>query len=459
MEAVQADVIARYHALVGNEVYFLSGTDDNALKNVLKAEEEGEPVRSYVDRHAQLFSDLLKDLSVSNNDFIRTSADSRHARGAQKLWKAFKPEDITKKSYSGLYCVGCEEFKTDKDLVNGECPEHPGRKLEEVAEENYFFKLGNYQDRLIQAIETDTVRIIPTSRKNEVLSFLRGGLEDISISRSRARARDWGVPVPGDEGQVMYVWVDALSNYINALGYADEGDAYQKFWAAEESVRIHAIGKGITRFHAIYWPAFLLSAGVPLPTHLFVHGYVISGGQKMSKTLGNVISPTDFIKEYGADALRYFIVREMPVFEDSDFTKERFHEAYTGNLANGLGNLVARVMKLAETHLEMPIDRPGADDFPKEYTDSMDRYDINGAAHFVWGKIQSLDKTITDTKPFAVVKENPTEGKKLISEAVTELYKIAQILNPLLPTASEIIKRAILENKMPPSLFPRKEIV
>ncbi len=455
MEAVQADIIARYRRLMGDEVFFLSGTDDNALKNVLRAEEEGEEVVHYVQRHSALFEDLLRKLNISNGDFIRTSVDERHRAGAQKLWRSFKAQDFTKKTYKGLYCIGCEEFKTDKELAQGECPEHKGKKLEEVSEENYFFKLGNYAQQLEGLIESGQMRIIPESRKNEILTFIRGGLEDLSISRSRTRARDWGVPVPDDDTQVMYVWVDALSNYINALGYADEGEAYRKFWAGD-GTRVHAIGKGITRFHAIYWPAFLLSADVALPTHLFVHGYITSGGQKMSKTIGNVIDPILLIEEYGADAFRYFIAREVLVFEDSDFTTDRFHEAYNASLVNGLGNLVARVMKLAEVHLPEGF-RPESEDFPQEYTDALESFDINRAAHYIWGRIQALDKTITDTKPFSVVKENPDEGKRLIRTATKELYVIATLLNPILPDTSAKIRKAVQDNKMPASLFPRKK--
>ncbi|MBI2048334.1 MAG: methionine--tRNA ligase [Parcubacteria group bacterium] len=455
MEAVQADIIARYRRLKGDDVFLLSGTDENALKNVLKAEEEGEEVSTYVARHAALFKALLEQLNISNDDFIRTAAEERHRLGAQKLWHELNPDDIYKKSYEGLYCVGCEEFKTEKDLVDGECPEHRGKKLEHVAEENYFFRLTNYQRQLAGLFESGQIHVIPESRKNEVVTFLREGLQDISISRSRERARNWGIAVPDDDTQVMYVWIDALSNYINALGFAEESELYKTYWGAQGGVRLHVVGKGITRFHAIYWPALLLSANVPLPTHVFVHGYITSGGQKMSKTLGNVIDPVAIINEYGADAFRYFIARELSTFEDGDFTTERFAEAYNANLVNGLGNLTARVMKLAETHLEPGV-RSDSSLLPSEYTDALDKYNIHAAVSYVWSRVQALDKKITDTKPFSVVKENPEEGKRLIAEAVVELYAIARLLKPFLPGTSEKIQTAVVENKMPESLFPRK---
>ena len=455
MEAVQADIIARYRRLTGEEVFFLSGTDENALKNVLKAEEEGESVATYVERHAALFAQLLRTLNISNDDFIRTSAEARHRDGAIKLWKNLKPDDVYKKSYTGFYCIGCEEFKTEKDLIGGACPEHPSKKLEEVSEENYFFRLTKYQRELTGLFESAQFHIIPESRKNEVVAFLREGLADISISRSRARARDWGIPVPGDESQVMYVWVDALSNYINALGFAYDDDAYKRFWE-ESGTRLHVVGKGITRFHAIYWLALLLSAEVPLPTHLFVHGYIISGGQKMSKTLGNVIDPMAFANEYGVDAFRYFIAREVSTFEDSDFTAARFKEAYNASLVNGLGNLVARVMKMAEMHLAPGV-RSDSSVPPREYTTAFAALDIQDAINYVWGRVQALDKKITDTKPFSLVKENPEEGRRLITEAVVELYAIARLLKPFMPETSEKIQIAVTENKMPDALFPRKE--
>lgn len=456
-EFVQADVIARYRRLRGRDVRFLSGTDDNALKNVLKAEESSEPVAQYVSRHADIFEDLLRKLDISNDDFIRTSSDERHAKGAQKLWKAFKPEDVYKKSYKGLYCVGCEEFKTGKDLVNGECPEHPGKRLEEVEEVNYFFKLGNYAAQLEELLVNDRIKITPESRKNEVLAFTRGGLEDLSISRSRARARDWGVPVPGDEDQVMYVWVDALSNYITALGYADEGELYKKYWTGD-SDKLHVIGKGISRFHAIYWPAFLLSAGVPLPTELFVHGYLTVDGQKMSKTIGNVIDPLELIEEYGTDAVRYFLARHIHPFEDSDFTHERFKEAYNADLANGLGNQAARIMKLAQDNLDTPVHlNEESLQLQKPFCDLLNKYEFSAATATIWEHITRADLFIQEKKPFSLVKSDDTreEGKQIIAQLVNHLAMISTHLAPIMPETAKKIMTAIKENKKPENLFVR----
>ena len=287
LEIIQADVIARYHRLLGEEVFFLTGTDENSLKNVRAAREEGIPVKKLVDRNAKKFYELKKVLNLSFDDFIRTT-EKRHIKGAQKLWEACK-KDIYKKFYRGLYCVGCEEFYKESELENGLCPEHKKRP-ELVEEENYFFKLSKYQDKLKRIIETDEVKIIPKTRKNEALSFINSGLEDICISRSAERGRGWGIPVPDDQTQVQWTWFDALSNYINALGYAENSKKFQVWWTKNEN-KLHIIGKGILRFHTVYFIGILLSANLKLPKTIFVHGYLTSAGQKMSKSLGNVIDP------------------------------------------------------------------------------------------------------------------------------------------------------------------------
>ena len=372
----------------------------------------------------------------------------------------FYTVELYKKEYEGLYCVGCEEFKTEKDVnEKGECPEHPGKKLELVEEENYFFKLGNYSQQLEHIIVSNVIRITPRSRKNEVLAFIRGGLEDLSISRSVARARGWGVPVPGDPSQVQYVWVDALSNYITALGYADDSERYKKYWN-NESIKIHIIGKGITRFHAIYWPAFLLSAGIPLPSDEVVHGYITSGGQKMSKSIGNVIDPFSIVDEYGIDALRYFLARHVHPFEDSDFTMEKFKEIYNANLANGLGNLAARVMQLAESNLDKPVFE-GGETFVFAYSpqirDAMQSYDLNAVMDNIWAAVSEIDQSIQKDEPFKVVKEDKQRGAEMIVKMVKHLAWIAKAIEPFMPETSATILAAVLANKKPANLFPRKE--
>ncbi len=450
-EYVLADAIARYHRLVGRDVFFLSGSDDNALKNVQAAEAAGVDVKTFIAHHASTFEDLQKKLKVSTDYFIRTGSDPLHARGAQKLWSACKSEDIEKRNYQGLYCVGCEEFKTEQDLINGECPEHPGKKLELVEEENYFFRLDHYQEILRELIEKDEIKIVPESRKNEMLSFIKGGLEPFSISRSKERARGWGVPVPGDDSQIMYVWFDALANYITALGYAADDEKFHKYW--EEGETLHVIGKGINRFHSIYWPAMLLSAGLRPPKEILVHGYITVDGQKMSKSVGNVIDPFALVEEYGAEATRYFLLR-LSTFEDGDVSAPKLHDVYNADLANGIGNLASRILTLAEKHLEV-IEPPAPAAFPVEYTHAFAGLNVSRAVEFVWGRISALDQRIQETEPYKLVSSDPERAKEILRELVNELYLIARYLYPLLPDVNEKLKAAIKANKKPVALFPR----
>ena len=470
MEFVMTDIIARYKRLSNTDTFFVSGTDDNALKNVQSAEKEDIPVAEFVKKHAENFKKLASMLAVSNDYFIETSVDEQHRLGAQKLWE-YAQKDIYKKKYKGLYCVGCEEFKTEKELINGRCSEHLGSTPEVVEEENYFFKLSSYQKQLHEIISTDKIKIVPQSRKNETLRFIEKGLEDFSISRSVERAHGWGIPVPKDDSQIQYVWFDALSNYINALGYASDSDKFKKYWT-EVSEAVHIIGKGILRFHTIYWPAILLSAGIRLPTKIIVHGYITIDGAKMSKSVGNVVDPKDLIDEYGTDAVRYYLARHINPFEDSDFTKDKFKEAYNANLANGIGNLTARIMKLAETHLDKPVDIPenlGVRSFLEEersdgkrgdleerFGDLLNKFEVSKAIDLVWEHMGDLDKYIQEEKPFSVVKEDKEKGVEIIKNITIKLYTIGRMLDPILPETSEKIRDAVEENKMPQTLFVRK---
>lgn len=460
LEIVQADALARYHRLLGEAVYFLTGSDENALKNVQAAEKEGIPTQELVDKYSRRFADLKKVLNLSFDDFIRTT-EKRHVRGAQKLWLACR-KDIYKKLYAGWYCVGCEEFKTKKDLVNGACPEHPGKKLELVKEENYFFRLSKYQKKLEELISKDKLKIIPQERKNEVLAFIRSGLEDFSISRSFKRAKGWGVPVPNDPEQIIYVWFDALINYITALGYAENGSLFKKFWLENKNI-LHCIGKGIIRFHAVYWPAMLLSAGLPLPTQEFVHGYVTVDGQKISKSLGNVIDPVFLVNKYGTDSIRYYLLKEITPFQDGDFNLGHFQEVYNADLANGLGNLVQRVSKLAENAKlkgpSSPSDSEGSEGKQKfrRYHQFLENYKFNEALVFIWKKITSLDKFIDQTKPWTKAGK---ELEEILQKAILEILEISFLLKPFLPETADKIEnifncQKILAPKVP--LFPRVE--
>lgn len=449
LEFVQADVIARYHRLKKDDVLLLSGSDENALKNIQAAEAAGVPIRQFVDENAKSFADLAQRLGVQF-DVFRKGSDQEHFVSSQTLWKlCAKAGDIEKKPYQGLYCVGCETFCTLDELdENQECLEHPGKKLEKISEENYFFKLSRYQPELIKLIEKDKLNIVPASRKNEVLSFLRQPLRDISISRSNERAKNWGVPVPGDDHQRIYVWFDALNIYQSGVGFGINEKKYKKWWPAD----VHVIGKGIIRFHAVYWPAFLLSAGLPLPKSLFVHGYITSGGQKMSKSLGNVVDPFELVGKYGADALRYFLLREIPSTEDGDFTIEKFEKRYNADLAGGLGNLVARVMTMAKNSKsqitnskQIPISK-----FQKRCKKTLDNFKFNEALSAIWELIGFCDEYIEKERPW----EAGENSGKVIGYLLSVIGSVAETLKPFLPeTAEKIIEQIKTRSGEP--LFPR----
>jgi len=453
LEIVQTDVIARYHRLIGEDVFFLTGTDENSLKNVRAAEEEGVLVRKLVDRNAKKFYELKRALNLSFDDFIRTT-EKRHIKGAQKLWLACK-KDILKKKYSGLYCVGCEEFYKESELENGLCPEHQ-TKPELVEEENYFFKLSKYQNRLRKIIEKDEIKIIPETRKNETLSFIKSGLENICISRSVARAKGWGIPVPGNPSQIIWCWFDALSNYINALGYAENSKKFQAWWTKNRN-KLHIIGKGILRFHTVYFIGILLSANLKLPKTIFVHGYLTSGRQKMSKSLGNVIDPFELVKKYGTDAVRYFLLREIPPTEDGDFTYEKFEARYNADLANGLGNLVARVITLAKISNFQFLKGGGwvgvqtiINKTRKDYKKALEEFKFNEALISVWDLISFCDRYIEKERPWQESKKQ----KEVISNLLFAISNIAEMLKPFLPETSEKIFKQLKTKKSQP-LFPR----
>ena len=450
LEIVQADTIARYRRILGDNVFFLTGTDENSLKNVQAAEKERIPVKKLVDRNANKFYRLKEVLNLSFDDFIRTT-EKRHIEGAQKLWKACQ-KDIYKKKYRGLYCVGCEEFYKKSELVNGLCPEHKV-KPELVGEENYFFKLSKYQKQLRQIIEKDKIKIIPKTRKNEVLSFINSGLEDICISRSSKRGHGWGISVPGDSTQILWTWYDALSNYINAIGYSDDPKRFKKWWPAD----LHIVGKGIIRFHAVYWVAILLSAKLTLPKAIFVHGYLTSSGQKMSKSLGNVIGPFELVRKYGTDPVRYFLLREIPPTADGDFTYEKFEQRYNSDLAKGLGNLVARVVTLAKiSNFKFPTSKQIQNSklqtiinkTRKDYQKALNMFKFNEALMVIWGLNGFCDKYIE--------KEKLWESKKkdVINDLLFTVAEIAKLLEPFLPETSEKIIKQIKAQKSEP-LFPR----
>ena len=458
LESIQADVLARYHRLLNEDVFFLTGTDEHGSKVAKAAKEEGKNPDDFVNGISEKVKDLKGILNLSNDDFIRTTDQKKHWPTVKRVWLKLKENsDIYKKKYKGLYCSGCEAFITKKDLIGGNCALHQ-RKPEAIEEENYFFKLSKYSKKIEEAIETNRIRIIPESRKKEILNFIRKGLEDVSFSRPRKDLK-WGIPVPGDESQTIYVWADALVNYISALSYEKNSSKFKKYWSAD----VHCIGKDILRFHAAIWPGILLSVGIELPKKIFVHGFISVAGQKMSKSLGNVIDPFELVEKYGTDPVRYFLLREIPPTEDGDFTYDKFEARYNADLASGLGNLVARILTLAEKIKVEPYDskviKPKIDTTWENYNKALDKFKFKEALILIWDLIGFCDKYIEKEKPW----EN--KDQKVVQELLFALFNIARFLQPFLPETSEKIfkqlgadpkkKKIIFKPKKGEPLFPR----
>ncbi|HCB23006.1 TPA: methionine--tRNA ligase [Candidatus Daviesbacteria bacterium] len=447
LEYFQADTVRRYYQLKSYDTLLLSGADENALKNVQASEKEGLPIQQFLDINSKIWAETYEFLGVHLDIFQRGSDQKKHWPGVQKFWKLCQENgDIYKKEYAGLYCIGCESFKTNEELINGLCPTHQ-TKPELIKEENYFFKLSKYQDKLVQLIENNELKITPDNKRQEALSFIKSGLEDFSISRSNERAKGIGVPVPGDPDQKIYVWFDALNIYMTGIGFGWDDIKYQKWWPAD----LHIIGKDINRFHTVYWPAMLLSAGLPLPKQILIHGFVNLKGEKISKSVGNVISPQDVVKEFGLEPLRYFMLSQNPIDSDGDFTFERFKEVYNGDLANGLGNLVARVAKLAENSgFEVTKTTEIFDPLVEE---KLKEFKFNEALDAVWQDIAALDKKINQVEPW---KLEANKLEEFLSESSVKIRSIALTLSPFLPeTSQKILKQFSGKIQSAPPLFPR----
>ena len=458
LEMVQADVIARYRTLLGDEVFFNTGTDEHGQKLYEAAQKAGKTPQAYVDEYATKFRSLKEKLNLhAGLHFIRTT-DPHHVHAAQEIWrKCLAKGDIEKRTYKGLYCVGDEAFMKESDLVDGRCPNHPTMELVELEEENYFFLLKKYQEPLLKYLSREGT-IVPEWRRLEAIKFVENGLEDFSISRVKEKM-SWGIPVPGDDSQVMYVWFDALTNYISTLGWPEDAEGnFKKFWTEGEVMQI--AGKDQVRFQSIMWQAMLVSAGVKNTDCVLYHGFITSGGQKMSKSVGNVIDPLAIVEEYGIDALRYFLARHVHPFEDSDFTMEKFKEIYNANLANGLGNLAARVMQLAESNLDKPVfagDETFVFTYSPQIQEAMRGYDLNTVMDSIWGAVSQVDQVMQKDQPFKVVKEDKSRGAEMIANMVKQLAWIAKAIEPFMPDTSEKILKAVMANKKPENLFPRKD--
>jgi methionyl-tRNA synthetase len=482
MELIRADIIARAKKLQGHEVFFNTGTDEHGLKIYQKAQQSHKQPQEYADEAAAKFKELLPVLGIAENEpgitfnFIRTT-DADHIKAAQEFWKiADRNGLIYKKNYKIKYCVGCELEKTESELVDGKCPLHPLTELEVYEEENYFFRFSVYQKALMDLYEKGSSHgprmtsnrradedapkpipfVVPSTRLNEIKAFVERGLEDFSISRL-ATKMPWGIPVPNDPTHVMYVWFDALVNYIAAVGWPDDQEKFQKWWV-DSGGAVQYCGKDNLRQQSAMWQAMLMAVKLPPSKQIVVDGFITGeGGLKMSKSLGNGVDPLDVVREYGTDALRYYVARELHPFEDSSFSMEKFKEAYNAHLANGLGNLTSRIMKMAEANIN-EIKLPQIE-WSIEFISAIDRYDLKAATDIIWAKIAVLDSLIQKEEPFKKVKEEATksEALKFIERLIAGLAEIARLLEPILPLSAGIISKCLKENKVPSApLFMRK---
>ncbi|MBQ3306516.1 methionine--tRNA ligase [Candidatus Saccharibacteria bacterium] len=448
MDYLLADTYTRYQKLNNKSVRFQAGTDEHGSKIYKKAAENGVEVKAYVSENSKKFQDFIKKLGVEYTDFIRTT-DKDHERRVQEIWQKLEPH-IYKNSYEGWYCEGCERFITQKeyDENGGVCPDHQ-KPYEKLSEENYYLRISDFKDEIKRAIKTDEMKILPDFRKKEILKLLEDS-PDVSISRPKEHVK-WGVKVPGDEDQIMYVWPDALANYITVLGYPDED--ISEFWPAN----VQIVGKDILRFHTIIWPAMLLGLGLPLPKTLLSHGFVLANGQKMSKSIGNVVDPLEVLGKHGLPAFRYYFLRHADTFLDADYTDEKYEEAYNNELANDLGNLVQRLAAMCKKQ-----DLGGLENFvpadDEKYREIMDALYFSRAFDYAWEKVQAINKRIDDTKPWELAKAGKSEElKTLLNSLATDLLNANHLLKPFLPETTETIEKIFTAEKIVPGdpLFPK----
>lgn len=449
MDYCLADVCARYYRLRGDEVRLQAGADEHGSKIWQKAIESNVSVQDFVNQKTESFVEFIKMLNVSYTDFVRTT-DVEHEKRVQEIWRRLS-DHIYKSTYEGWYCTGCERFITDKEYEdnNGVCPDHQ-KPYEKLQEENYYFRISDFKESIRKKIESDEMMILPHFRKKEVLKLLQDS-PDVSISRPRTQL-EWGVPVPSDGTQVMYVWVDALSNYLTVLGYPDTSD-YKEWWPAA----VQFVGKDILRFHAIIWPAMLLGLGLDLPRTIVSHGMVLANGQKMSKTIGNVVNPVEVLDKYGLDAFRYFFLRHIDTFSDSDFTWEKFENAYNNELANDLGNLVQRLAAMCAKNGISLKKKPNLE-LDVEFICLMDKFEYAKAFDYTWGLIQGLNKRIDDEKPWVLAKNGEKEKlQECLEGLVIDLLKVNQMLRPFIPSTAEKIAAFYAGTIEPPKtpLFPK----
>ncbi|MFC1626727.1 methionine--tRNA ligase [Patescibacteria group bacterium] len=446
IEILQADCIARYHRQLGYDVFHNFGTDEHGIKIYRKAQEQKKDPKTYVDEYSKTFTKLKDALNINYDAFIRTT-DLNHKKAAQHFWNICnKKGDIYKKTYKTKYCIGCELEKTDSELIKGTCEFHPTTKLEIIQEENYFFRFSNYQEKLLAFYKNNPDFVIPAKRFNEIIEFVKNGLQDFSVSRLKTKM-PWGIPVPNDSDHVMYVWFDALINYISTLGWPNDMQKYLSFWPG-----VQIAGKDNLRQQSAIWQAMLMSAELPLSKQIFIHGFISVNGQRMSKTTGNVISPYELVDTYGTEATRYYLLTQVHPYEDSDFTYEKFIKSYNANLANGLGNLVSRVAKLCEK-ISYSQENTSNETIFEDIIQPLQNYRFDHAAEYIWKKISDVDQVIEQARPWELSED---KLKHFLPKPVNAIRSIAYNIYPYLPDTSNKITKQFSGNiKSSTPLFPR----
>jgi len=445
LEIIQADVVARFHRLLGKDVFFQTGTDEHGNKNWQTAQKEGKEIIKFLDENVAVFKDLYKKLNISYDNFIRTSDKKIHYPSSTKLWQALvKAGDIYKKKYKGVYCTGCEVFKTQFELEKGQCPIHPTRKIETVEEENYFFKLSKYKDKLTKIIESDEYKIVPNVRKNEILSFLRIA-KDISFSRPKS-SLPWGISVPGDPSQVMYVWCDALANYITGVGYGVDEKKFKTIWPAD----IHIIGKDILRFHAGFWPAMLISAKVPLPKQLFVHGFILTKGDKMSKSTGNVIEPFDQIDKFGVEQFRFYIAGAMPLEGDGEYSEESVKERINSELVGNLANFCYRTLSFTNKYFDSKIEGVDNNNIKKDFLNKADEikkayeeFNLKKAIDEILSFSALGNKYFQKNQPWKLINRDKDQAHEVIGLCLNLVKNLSILINPIMPDFSSNLQKQL----------------
>lgn len=443
LEIVQADAFARFNRLLGKNVRFQTGSDEHGLKNWETAKKQGKEIMEFLDENVAIFKKLYRELNVSNDDFIRTTDKKSHYPGAIKLWEELvKSGDIYKKKYKGLYCTGCESFKTERELESGKCPNHPTREIQLVEEENYFFRLSKYSEKVAKLIESDEYKIVPEIRKNETLSFLKIA-NDISFSRPK-NSLPWGIPVPGDDSHNMYVWCDALSNYITAIGYGRDEKQFRQFWPAD----VHIIGKDILRFHAAFWPAMLMSAKIPLPSQLFVHGFILSKGTKMGKSTGNIIEPFEQIQKYGVDPFRFYMLGAVPLESDGEYSEDLLKERVNSELVGNFGNFCYRVTNFTNRNFDGEIKgidknekiiaeiKEKVEDIKKSY----ESFNLSLALSGIMSVSDIGNKYFQESEPWVLIKKDKGKAQKICGLCINIIKDLSILAEPIMPSISSALQ-------------------